>query len=124
MLPQSHHEVRRRVGKGAHAVNSQQTRSSRGAPLPTRPAAGYTRRMTWYRRARIEGGTFFFTVTLADRSSGLLVEHVDLLRLAYGRVHNRLPFETVAICILPDHLHAIWTLPQDDMDFSVRWNLI
>jgi len=63
--------------------------------------------MTWYRRARIEGGTFFFTVALADRSSGLLVEHIELLRLAYGRVRNRLPFETVAICILPDHLHAI-----------------
>ena len=92
--------------------------------VPTRPVAGYIRSMAWYRRARIEGGTFFFTVTLADRSSGLLVEQVELLRLAYGRVRNRLPFETIAICILPDHLHAIWTLPNDDLDFSTRWNLI
>ena len=59
------------------------------------------------------------------RAAGrLLVEQVELLRLAYGRVRNRLPFETIAICILPDHLHAIWTLPNDDLDFSTRWNLI
>jgi putative transposase len=39
-------------------------------------------------------------------------------------VAKQRPFETVAICILPDHLHAIWTLPQDDSDFATRWNLI
>jgi len=33
-----------------------------------------------YRRALIEGGTYFFTVDLADRSSRLLVERVDALR--------------------------------------------
>ena len=80
--------------------------------------------MSWYRRAKIKGGTYFFTVTLADRSSGLLVEQIDLLRRAYGNVQKRLPFESVAICILPDHLHAIWALPVDDADFSLRWNLI
>jgi len=34
------------------------------------------------------------------------------------------PFNTVAICILPDHLHAIWSLPTDDADFATRWNVI
>ncbi len=63
--------------------------------------------MPRYLRARIEGGTFFFTVTLADRSGDLLVRHVELLRRAYGAVQKRFPFETVAICVLPDHLHAI-----------------
>ncbi|MBN1888999.1 MAG: transposase, partial [Thermoflexales bacterium] len=24
----------------------------------------------------------------------------------------------------PDHLHCIWTLPEDDSDFSIRWRLI
>jgi len=80
--------------------------------------------MPRYRRAWIKGGTFFFTVTLADRSSRLLVENIDLLRLAYGQVQKRHAFKTVAICILPDHLHAVWTLPGDDADFSLRWNLI
>jgi putative transposase len=26
--------------------------------------------------------------------------------------------------ILPDHIHAVWTLPPDDADFSLRWRLI
>ena len=26
--------------------------------------------------------------------------------------------------VLPDHLHAIWTLPEGDADFSTRWRLI
>ena len=64
--------------------------------------------MSRYRRAKFEGGVFFFTVTLADRSSDLLVVHVDRLRRIYGSVQRHLPFETIAICVLPDHLHAIW----------------
>ncbi|MFK4491421.1 REP-associated tyrosine transposase [Bradyrhizobium sp. USDA 336] len=78
--------------------------------------------MSRYRRA--QGSTFFFTVVLADRSSTLLVDHVDRLRRIYQTVQQRRPFETIAICILPDHLHAIWSLPDHDVNFSSRWNLI
>ena len=63
--------------------------------------------MSRYRRARIEGGWFFFTVTLADRSTDLLVRYVKRLRNAYAAAQRRDSFETVAICVLPDHLHAI-----------------
>ncbi|HZQ13067.1 MAG TPA: transposase [Pseudolabrys sp.] len=77
-----------------------------------------------YRRAKIAGGTFFFTLTLADRSSDLLLREIDRLRRAYAQVQERRPFDTVAICILPDHLHAIWSLPSGDTDFARRWNLI
>jgi len=77
-----------------------------------------------YRRAKISGHTFFFTVVLADRSSALLVDQVDRLRKVYQLVRERRPFETVAICVLPDHIHAIWTLPEGDADFSTRWSLI
>jgi putative transposase len=80
--------------------------------------------MPRYRRAHVPGGLFFFTVVLADRSSDLLVRHVDRLRRIYGSVRERHPFETVAVCILPDHLHALWSLPQGDTDFSLRWSLI
>jgi len=80
--------------------------------------------MSRYRRSKIDGGVFFFTVALADRSSDLLVREVDRLRRSYASVQKRLPFETIAICILPDHLHAIWALPQDDANFPLRWNLI
>jgi|ERR1043166_657870 putative transposase len=80
--------------------------------------------MSRYRRARIEGGWFFFTVTLADRRTDLLVRHIDRLRNAYAAARRRDSFETIAICVLPDHLHAIWALPENDADFSHRWSLI
>jgi putative transposase len=51
----------------------------------------------------VEGGTYFFTVTLTDRMSDLLVRHADVLRHAYAIAQQRLPFETIAICVLPDH---------------------
>ncbi len=80
--------------------------------------------MSRYRRVRYDGGLFFFTVTVADRSGGLLVRHIDRLRRIYGTIHKRYPFETIAICILPDHLHAIWALPPGDDRYPLRWNTI
>jgi putative transposase len=77
-----------------------------------------------YRRANTGGGAFFFTVALADRASDLLIHEIDRLRKVYRDVQERRPFETIAICILPDHIHALWELPEHDRDFSVRWNLI
>jgi putative transposase len=76
-----------------------------------------------YRRTRIDGGAYFFTLTLEDRSSDLLVREIARLRRAYFYVQQRRPFETLAICVLPDHLHAVWSLPPDDRDFASRWNL-
>ncbi|MGH8427056.1 MAG: REP-associated tyrosine transposase [Gammaproteobacteria bacterium] len=77
-----------------------------------------------YRRAMVDGGTYFFTVNLEDRSSALLIEYVDDLREAVRTVKRAHPFDIVAWVVLPDHLHAVWTLPRDDPDFSVRWSLI
>ncbi len=97
---------------------------ARFAPLPTLSDVAYNPPMSRYRRAKIEGGTFFFTVALADRSDAILVQHIDHLRRAYKFVVDHYPFETVAICILPDHLHAIWSLPMGDWNFAVRWSLV
>jgi putative transposase len=77
--------------------------------------------MVLYRRNLVPGGTFFFTVTLADRHSRVLVEHVAALRDAFRLTRRERPFLVEAIVILPDHLHAIMTLPPDDADFSGRW---
>ena len=77
-----------------------------------------------YRRAFTPGGTYFFTVTLADRRSRLLVDCVDALRNAVAGVRARHPFTIDAIVVLPDHIHAIWTLPPSDADFPTRWTLI
>lgn len=80
--------------------------------------------MVRYRRNFLPGGTFFFTVTLADRRSSALVRHVGELRSAFRAARRERPFSIEAIVILPDHLHAIWTLPAGDSDFSGRWRRI
>ncbi len=76
--------------------------------------------MVDYRRNRVAGGTYFLTITLRDRSSDLLARYIDCLRDAYATAQRRRPFETVAVCILPDHFHAVWTLPEGDADYSSR----
>src|SRR4051812_35349477 len=80
--------------------------------------------MTTYRRNFVPGGSFFFTVNLADRRGRLLTDHIDHLRHAFRATRVRHPYSIEAIVILPDHLHAIWTLPGDDADFATRWRLI
>jgi putative transposase len=80
--------------------------------------------MVRYRRNFVPGGTFFFTVTLADRRSRALVDHVGLLRSAFRAARRDRPFSIDAIAILPDHLHAILTLPPNDADFPGRWRSI
>jgi len=77
-----------------------------------------------YRRAGIPGASYFFTVNLAERSWTLLVDHTDLLRTVIREVQSRHPFHIDAMVVLPDHLHAIWRLPENDKDFSTRWMLI
>ena len=66
----------------------------------------------------------FFTVTLADRRSRLLVDQVEALRAAVRATMAERPFRIDAWVVLPDHLHAVWTLPEDDADYSTRWRLI
>ena len=80
--------------------------------------------MSRYRRAQIKGGCFFFTVAVADRSSDVLVRRIDRLRRIYASVKERYPFQTIAICVLPDHLHAIGLLPLEDSNFPLRWSAI
>jgi putative transposase len=81
--------------------------------------------MTEYRRFRHPGGTWFFTVNLAERHDNrLLIDRIDTLRSAFDHVKSKHSFEIAAAVILPDHLHCIWTLPDGDSDFSVRWSLI
>lgn len=65
-----------------------------------------------YRRAQVPGGTYFFTVTLADRSQSLLITHIDALRAAFSDVRQRHPFRIPAIVVLPEHLHCVWQLPE------------
>ena len=77
-----------------------------------------------YRRHYHQGASYFFTINLADRSGDLLIKHVDVLRYAFKTVKQRYPFYIDAIVILPDHLHMVWTMPDNDADFSKRIKLI
>ncbi|MEZ2575557.1 REP-associated tyrosine transposase [Buttiauxella ferragutiae] len=77
-----------------------------------------------YRRMRVNGGTWFFTVNLHDRKDDLLIRHIEELRQALGKVKERYPFEINAWVVLPDHMHCIWTLPSDDSNYSQRWRAI
>ena len=80
--------------------------------------------MSNYRRNRVPGGTFFFTVNLLDRRSDLLVTGVDRLRAAVRQVRSLAPFHIDGWVVLPDHMHCLWTLPQGAADFPGRWRAI
>ncbi|QBR83522.1 transposase [Legionella israelensis] len=80
--------------------------------------------MVNYRRDRTKGGTYFFTLSLKNRDTDLLTRHIKLLGRSFRRAKKTNPFVTKAIVVLPEHLHAIWELPQNDDDYSTRWRQI
>jgi putative transposase len=78
-----------------------------------------------YRRARVDGGTYFFTVNTFRRQPFLTDPDVRAaLRAGIARVRAEHPFVIEAWVLLPDHMHALWTLPPDDHDFPTRWRII
>ena len=77
-----------------------------------------------YRRAFVPGGCWFFTVNLLDRRKTLLVDQIETLRRAVAATRQSYAFTIDAFVVLPDHLHAVWSLPAGDSDFSTRWRLI
>ncbi len=70
-----------------------------------------------YRRAKVDGGTYFFTVNLAEQLTDRLVRHIEELRRAMRTVKEAHPFVLLAMVVLPEHLHAIWRLPLGDDDY-------
>jgi len=81
--------------------------------------------MSHYRRLVIPGASYFFTVVTYRRRPILCDTPVrSALRAAIETVRVQHPFVIDAWVLLPDHLHCIWTLPPDDADYSIRWNLI
>ncbi|MGD7034062.1 REP-associated tyrosine transposase [Methylotuvimicrobium buryatense] len=80
--------------------------------------------MASYRRNRVAGGTYFFTVTLQNRNRSLLVDYIEVLRESVRDVRREHSFHIEAWVVLPEHLHAIWILPPEDTDYSMRWKRI
>lgn len=80
--------------------------------------------MSKYRRARITGATYFFTVVTWKRRRWFDdASQVERLKASFRYAMVRRPFKLDAIVVLPDHLHCMWTL-KDDSDFSTRWQMI
>lgn len=78
-----------------------------------------------YRRIRVPGATYFFTVVTYRRHPILASpEAMQTLRASLAVVRRALPFVIDAWVVLPDHMHAIWTLPEGDADYSRRWGRI
>jgi putative transposase len=78
-----------------------------------------------YRRTFLAGGTFFFTL-VTQRRRRLFARELArrCLREAFRAAQSQQPFQMPAIVLLPDHLHCIWTLPEDDDDYPSRWACI
>jgi putative transposase len=78
-----------------------------------------------YRRLYVPGGTYFFTVVTLGRRP-LFVEDTNRARLraAISSIKSRHPFTAFATVLLPDHLHTVWTLPEGDCRYSMRWRRI
>ncbi|MBU4231688.1 MAG: transposase [Proteobacteria bacterium] len=81
--------------------------------------------MPEYRRVKTKGGTYFFTVVTNMRQPILTTEGVrQALRQGIQRARQTLPFQIDAWVLLPDHLHAVWTLPSEDDNYAARWAII
>ena len=88
--------------------------------------------MRRYIRARVDGATYFFTLVTYKWRRFLTSELAEqCLRHAWHKVRARRPFQVQAVCVLPNHLHVLpnhlhclWTLPEGDTDFSIRWAAI
>lgn len=77
--------------------------------------------MVNYRRNRVENGTYFFTVTLRNRLSDLLVKEIDALKQSWRGAAQRIRHETIAAVVLPDHLHALIKMRDGHDDYPRLW---
>lgn len=80
--------------------------------------------MSNYIRPRRKGAAVFFTVALARRGDDLLLGEIARLRDAVAVTRAQMPFDVLAWVVLPDHMHAVWRLPDGDADYPTRWRLI
>ena len=70
-------------------------------------------------------GSYFFTViTYGRRQLFSLKENINSLINGIKQIQYQYPFSLEALVLLPDHLHALWTLPEGDVDYGKRWGLI
>jgi putative transposase len=77
--------------------------------------------MSDYRRWRVAGGTYFFTLVTHERRPFLTTRVARrALWRAFRSVRRKRPFELIAVVLLPDHLHVVCAMPSGDADYSTR----
>jgi len=77
--------------------------------------------MSNYIRAIWPGGSFFFTLVTYNRQPIFKDIHSRrLLRKAWLLSMRKKPFYLEAICLLPEHIHFIMRLPENEIDYSTR----
>lgn len=77
-----------------------------------------------YRRSDVKGATYFLTINLTDRTSDLLIREINLLRDAFRKTKISYPFNITAMVVMPDHMHILMELPENDNDYPLRIRLI
>ncbi len=81
--------------------------------------------MSNYRRTKINAAWYFFTVVTYQRRSLLTEEAArPILKDAFRQAKAQRPFDMPAFCLMPNHLHCIWKMPEGDCDYSTRWAFI
>ena len=77
--------------------------------------------MPEYRRMHECGATVFITCVTFERTHIFIDEKAcKILNRVWMRVTKLHPFTAEAICVLPDHIHTLLTLPENDSNYSLR----
>jgi len=77
--------------------------------------------MSNWRRVFEPGGTYCFTLVTEGRAPIFADPRARaILRRALLAAKARWPFEILAIALMPDHLHTVWRLPENDCRYSMR----
>jgi putative transposase len=80
--------------------------------------------MVNYRRNRLDGGVYFFTATLRDRRSDLLTREIEALRTSWKRAADRVPHRIIVAVVLPEHLHVLIEMRDNEDDYPRLWQEI
>lgn len=80
--------------------------------------------MPYYRRNHI--GEYFF-ITLVTRNRMQLFHDESarrLLHIAIKETQLQRPWKMDAIVLMPEHIHMLWIMPQNDNDYSTRISIL
>ena len=81
--------------------------------------------MPEYRRIYHNGGIYFFTLVTYQRRPIFSVPiSRNILLDSLERTQKFHPFTNLAYCLLPDHLHFLWQMPENDSAYSMRISLL